>query len=175
MLALDFSEKSKVVTPEPEPPGDIRAQLAAVLDPNHPKRAAFLVPEDAANLRIPDDGIAGLHVVRREEGVIVTTDRMLAELFEQRADDATMALILGYPESKDKLVERCRKPVHKHARAVQARDKDGHVVTECFCSPLMFLRTCEVIARHVPRDGELLIMSPIAAIARRIAMRRVGF
>jgi hypothetical protein len=163
------------MTPEPEPPGDIRAQLAAVLDPSHPKLAAFLVPEDATNLTMPQEGIPGVIVVRRDEGVLVTTDRARAEMFRRSADDTTMAEILGYPEPKDLVVERCPHPPGRHARCVQARDRDGHVVTEACCSGIGLLPTCAELQRHVPPGGELVIMMPIAAIARRVALRWIGF
>jgi hypothetical protein len=161
------------MTPIAEPPGDIRAQLEAAIDREHPKRACFMVPADAANLRDAGDA-PGVLIVRRAEGALVTTDPEVAELFRQRADDSTMALILGYPESKDLIIERCPKPVSQRARAVQARDAAGHVVTEAYCSPIMFLRTCEAMARHVPPGGELVVLSPVASIARRIALRWIG-
>lgn len=163
------------MTPVPEPPGDIRAQLAAVLDPQHAKQACFLVPEDAESLTIPEVGIDGLMVVRRTEGVLVTTDPVRAKMFERSAADDTMAAILGYPESKDVTGQRCPRPVSQRARAVQARDEAGHVVTEAFCSPVAFLPTCAEMQRHVPAGGRLVILSPTAAIARRVALRWIGF
>lgn len=163
------------MTPIPEPPGDIRAQLAAVLDPDHPKLACFLVPEDAKNLAIPEEGIPGLIVVRRDEGVLVTVDPERAELFRAGYDEPTMARILGYPECKDEIARRCPRPVSRHARSVQARDSGGHVVTEAFCSPLAFLPTCAAMARHVPPGGELVVMAPTHSIARRVALRWIGY
>jgi hypothetical protein len=160
--------------PVPEPPGDIRAQLAAVLDPSHPKLACFMVPDDAANLKIPEEGIPGLIVVRRAEGVLVTTDRTRAEMFREAADETTMAQILGYPEAKDLIAERCPKPPGQTARCVQARTRTGHVITEACCSGIGLLPTVAELRRHVPPDGDLVIMSPVASIARRIALRWIG-
>lgn len=161
--------------PVPEPPGDIRAQLAAVLDPQHAKQACFLVPEDAQNLTIPEGGIDGLLVVRRAEGVLVTTDPARAGMFERSATDATMAEILGYPENKDQIVARVPAPPGQHARCVQARTLTGHVVTEACCSGIGLLPTCTELARHVPPGGEMIITTPTAAIARRVALRWIGF
>jgi hypothetical protein len=48
-----------------------------------------------------------------------------------------------------------------------------HVVTEAFTSPLGFFETIEAIERHVPEDGQLVILSPVLAIMRRVAMRWV--
>ena len=159
---------------EPEPPGDIRAQLAAVLDPAHPKLAAYLVPEDAKGLTIPEEGIPGLIIVRRDEGVLVTTSASLAEMFRQAVDEATMALILGYPEPKDLVAERSPRPAGLHARVVQARTRSGHVVTEACCSGVGLLPTVTELSRHVPPGGELVILSPVAAVARRVALRWIG-
>lgn len=164
-----------MTSPVPEPPGDIRAQLAAVLDPSHCKQACYLTPEDARHLTLPEGGVDGLIVTRRAEGVLVTVDRRRAEMFEQSASDATMAAILGYPEPKDETGRRCPHPVSEKARAVQARTGTGHVVCEAFCSPVAFLPTCAEMARHVPAGGTLVVLSPTAAIARRIALRRIGF
>jgi len=160
--------------PDPEPPGDIRAQLAAVLEPAHPKKACFLVPEDAANLRLPEEGW-GLIVVKRHEGTLVTLDPARAELFKARADEAAMAQILGYPEDKDTVLARCpRNPGHT-ARAVQARTRTGHVIQEACCSGVGLLPTVAEVQRHVPPGGRLVVLSPTASIARRIALRRIGF
>lgn len=159
---------------EPEPPGDIRAQLAAVLDPAHPKLACYLVPEDAKGLAIPEEGIPGLIVVRRAEGVLVTVEDWRAELFRQAADEPTMALILGYPEDKDQVAERSPRPAGLHARVVQARTRSGHVVTEACCSGIGLLPTVAELQRHVPPGGDLVITSPVAAVARRVALRWIG-
>lgn len=162
--------------PDPEPPGDIRAQLAAVLDPAHPKQACFMVPEDARNLTIPEGGLPpGIFTVRREDGVLLTTDRHRARMFEQSADDITMAQILGYPEDKDTVLKRCPRAPGHTARAVQARTHSGHVVTEALCSGVGLLPTVAEMQRHVPPGGRLVILSPTASIARRIALRRIGF
>ena len=118
--------------------------------------------------------VPGLLVVRRAEGTLVTFDEARAAMFEEAADDSTMALILGYPESKPEIAERCPRPVSQRARAVQARDQGGHVITEAFCSPSMFLPTCEAMGRHVPPGGDLVVLSPVASIARRIALRWIG-
>ena len=159
--------------PVPEPAGDIHAQIAAVLDARHPKVACFVVPKNLPDLpRLP----AGLRVVTRREGTLVTTRAALAELFEGSAeDDFTMARILGYPEPKDVVVSRCRGLPAVNARAVQARDQHGRVITEAFASPFGFLAAVEAMREHVPAGGELAVLSPILAISRRVALRWVGF
>jgi hypothetical protein len=165
------------VTPVPEPAGDIRAQIAATLDRNHPKRACYMVPEDAERLDL-EALPQGVYAVQRTEGTLVTTDLGIAELFdaapaETDAFDRVMAEILGYPEDKATAVARCRGKPAVYARAVQARDAIGHVVTEVFASPVGFLPACAAIQEHVPARGRLVIMSPAAAISRRVAMRWV--
>ena len=134
-----------------------------------------MVPEDAANLSIPPEGIPGLHIATRDEGVLVTTDLDLAVMFDHEYSEPVMAQILGYPEDKLLTGERCPHPISHRARAVQARDAEGHVITEAFCSPAAFFETYAAVARHVPSDGDLIVMLPVAAIARRVAMRWIGF
>ena len=155
----------------PEPPGDIRAQLAAVLDPNHPKHACFLTPADAASV-VGLSKVPGIVVVQRAEGTLITTSPMLADLFRNGYSEPTMAQILGYPESKDEVIENSPHPVILTAWAVQARDAAASVVTEAFCSPSMFGPTCEAMLRHVPQGGQMVVLSPIAAITRRVTLRQ---
>jgi hypothetical protein len=165
------------VTPVPEPAGDVRAQLAAALAPYGPKRAAFLVPRDAQGLDPAEFRNAGVYVAEREEGMLVTLEQSLAEAFNDAPEgddfDRVMAEILGYPEDKHTVVSRCRGKPATVARAVQARDAEGHVVQEAFCSPLGLLETCAAVQQHVPPGGSLEILPPILAMSRRVAMRLV--
>jgi hypothetical protein len=155
--------------PVPEPAGDIEAQLMATLDPDHPKRACFCVPQDAHLIPPTLDA----YIVGRPEGTLVTLHKQLADAFQRSADDVTMAWLLSYPEDKATVVARCHGRPAIEARAVQARDADEHVITEAFASPVGFLMTCAAIERHVPEGGRLVILSPVAAITRRVAMRWV--
>jgi hypothetical protein len=163
------------MTPTPEPVGDIKAQLAAVLDPAHPKRACFLVPEDMP--QIPHK--LNATVVARAEGVLVTQDQDCADAFSlafAQADpfDRTMAEILGYPEAKPDVVAACDGQPFNRARAVQARDKDGNVITEACCSPGCLEETQDVLKHHVPEGGTLVVLTPLEALARRILLREAG-
>lgn len=154
----------------PEPAGDIRAQIAAVLDPSHPKRAAFLVPEDAVNLQwecLPE----GVYAASREEGVLITTLYPMAEAFEacpSEQFDRVMAVILGYPEAKPDIEMWCQGNPAR-ARVVQARDPMGHVIQEAIASGPRLLDTAEAFKPY----GELVILQPAAALQRRIALRWV--
>jgi hypothetical protein len=161
--------------PTPEPAGDIKAQLVAVLDPDHPKRACFLVPEDITQIPYGLNAI----VVARAEGVLVTQDQACADAFSlafNQADyfDRTMAEILGYPEAKPDVVAACDGQPFNRAHAVQARDQDGHVVTEACCSPGRLEETQEVLKPHVPTGGKLVVVTPLEALARRILLREAG-
>jgi hypothetical protein len=158
--------------PVAEPAGDIRAQLAAVMDPSHPKAACFVVPQDAHLVPL----VLNAFIEARPEGTLVTTDEALADLFRYAPDDPydfdrTMAQILGYPEDKALVVSRCRGAPAVNARAVQARDAGGHVICETFASPIGFLGACEAMAKHVPPGGQLVTIGAVIAISRRIAMR----
>ena len=157
------------MTPIPEPPRDIEAQLRACLDVDHPKRACYCVPEDAHLIPPSIDA----YVVARPEGTLVTLHKRLAEAYQRAADDTTMAWVLGYPESKPVIVERCGGQYITRARAVQARDADGAVITEAYCSPWGLLETCDELVCHVPYGGQLAILLPFESISRRVAMRWV--
>jgi hypothetical protein len=159
------------VTPLPEPAGDIRAQLAAVMDPAHPKRAAFLVPANAVRMPL----VTSAHIVPRSEGVLVTLDADVARAFrrapsETDAFDRVMATILGYPEDKALVVSRCG----GNSRAVQARDAEGNVVTETFASPAGLDAARDAMRRHVPPGGELVELTAIEAISRRVLLWEAG-
>jgi hypothetical protein len=163
------------MTPLPEPAGDIRAQLAAVMDPAHPKRAAFLVPANA--IRMPCAPEA--HIVMRPEGALVTLDADLARAFQSAPDDTdtfdrTMADILGLPEAKPDMVAACGGRPAAMARAVQARDADGNVVTETFASPTGLDAARNAMRRHVPPGGELVELTAIEAISRRVLLWEAG-
>jgi hypothetical protein len=154
-------------SPVPEPAGDIEAQIMAALDPDHPKRACFCVPQDAHIVPRTLDA----YIIDRPEGTLVTLHKQLADAFQRSADDVTMAWLLGYPEDRITALKRCCNQPAIAPRVVQARDADDHVVSEALTSPLGFLKTCSAIQKHVPEDGKLVILKPVAAITRRVAMR----
>ena len=118
----------------------------------------------------------GAFAAIRDEGALVTCDHALAVAFETApaetdAFDTAMADILGLPEPKPLMVERCRGQPELYSRMVQARDAEGHVITETCCSALALFDAVEAMHAHVPPGGELVILGSISAIARRIAMR----
>lgn len=150
----------------PEPVADVVAQINAALDPLHPKPAAFVVPGNVVPGRLPPSA----HVVSRPEGTLITLDAALAAQFAAGADDATMAAVLGYPESKLDVIRNCAGDCAR-ALAVQARDAEGNVVSEALCSPSGLSRTVAVMSAHVPAGGQLKILTPTAGIERRLMLR----
>jgi hypothetical protein len=109
----------------------------------------------------------------------VTQDQACADAFSSapnRPDffDRTMAEILGYPEAKSDVVAACNGQPFNRARAVQARDKDGYVVTEACCSPGRLAETQDALQAHVPTGGKLVVVTPLEALARRILLREAG-
>jgi hypothetical protein len=162
-----------MMLPFPEPAGDIRAQLAAMMSDEHPKLACFVVPLDAA--QIP--GALRAYIEVRAEGVLITRDRDRADAFRaaphDNADafDRTMAAILGYPEAKPDVLAACAGRPISDARAVQARTADGYVVTEAFCSPAGLKLTQTEIGKHVPPGGQLCVLTTVEAIGRRLMLR----
>jgi hypothetical protein len=139
----------------PEPRRDIAAQIAAMLDPDHPKDAVFIAAgnEDA------------LSVVVRPEGVLLTTDQRKAAAFRAGVDDVGMARILGYPEAKLAAIlggDPC---------LVQVRDRDGSVVQEAVSSAAKAAATADALAHYRPEGGSIIVLSPADAMRRRLTLR----
>ena len=162
------------MVPVPESAGDIRAQLAAVMDPHHPKRACLVMPEDHGQIPY----VLNAHYATRPEGTLVTTFAPAALMFEAaeagEAFDRTMAVLLGIPEDKHSVAQRCDGRPELYSRSVQARDAEGNVISEAFASPQGLHATVVALEGHVPPDGALVIMKPVDAISRRIATRCAG-
>lgn len=141
----------------PEPKCDILAQVRAMLDPRHPKKAVFLCPYNDVPIVPPD-----VERITRPEGTLLTRDPELARLFaEGPRDDMTMATILGYPEDKGTAL---RKGV---AWVLQACDAWENVITEAVCSEEGFDATFEALRQH----GPIRPLTPLAAQIRRIRLR----
>ena len=165
----------------PEPEGDIRAQINAVLNPEHPKRACFTVRENY-DIALPPEAYDGREVYSepRLEGCLFTVDKELAEIFRRAphyppaAFDAVMAEILGYPEPKGDVIRRCSGRLFVRARAVQARNASDWVVHEALTSPAMLDCTLEELQKHVPSDGRLVVLTPTEALGRRLLLREAG-
>ena len=159
----------------PEPEGDIRAQCKAMLDPDHPKRAVFLVPADRD--RAPT--MLRVLVEHRPEGTIFTKSDQLATAFlcapsDESGFDRVMAKILGLPQDKRSVCLACEGRPMARARIVQACDADGWVVTEAAAGPEQLQKTSEALQKHVPPGGSLRVMTPIEALGRRILSREAG-
>ena len=90
------------------------------------------------------------------------------------AFDRTMAVLLGIPEDKWSVAQRCDGRPELYSRSVQARDGQGNVISEAFASPQGLHATVIALEAHVPPDGALVIMKPVDAISRRIATRGTG-
>lgn len=166
-----------LMLPLPEPAGDIRAQLAAVMSLEHPKRACYVVPEDAHQIPL----VLAVSIVARPEGVLVTHNLQAEAVFRTSTPDITtdefdrmMAWILDYPEAKPDIVPACGGRPVANARAVQARSAEGYVITEAFCSPAGLEATQAALQTHVPPGGSLCVLTPIEAIGRRLVLREAG-
>jgi len=162
-----------------EPEGDIRAQLRAMLDPDHPKRAVFVVPEDRERALMTRDPAVGLIIESRPEGTLFTKSDQLATAFlcapaDDVGFDRVMAKILGLPQTKREVFLACEGQPMARARIVQACDADGWVVTEAAAGPVHLQTTSEALQKHVPPGGSLHVMTPIEAIGRRLLLREAG-
>jgi hypothetical protein len=161
--------------PFPEPKGDIRAQLAAVMDPDHPKRACFVVLEDAGQIPY----VLNAFIETRPEGTLITTSEDWANAFrcfpsEPVLFDRSMAGVLGYPEAKDDVVQNCAGRPVANARAVQVWDADGWVIIEAFASPVGLQAAQDELRQHIPPGGSMVVLTPIEAIGRRLLLREAG-
>lgn len=150
--------------PIAEPSCDVRAQIAALVDIKHPKKAVFLVPENRLDIPVDTDGVVERY--DRLEGTLLTNDPVRIELFKARVDDVAMAWILGYPQDKAAVVKACNGDPLR-AIAVQARTPDGAIVTEVFVSPARVEGAKEHLAAH----GMIVTLTATEAIARRLSLR----
>lgn len=146
----------------PELDRDIDAQLRALADPDHPKRAVFLARgNDLGCRKLP----AGLFVERRAEGTLVTDCANLAHHFRdlEFVTDAHLAEILGYPEVKADVLEA------GDGYVVQALDRDGCVIFECAVTYRGLYSGMGAASEQVPADGRLEVTTIQSALSRRIA------
>lgn len=154
-----------VVTPEvtpttPEPPSDISAQVAALVDRKNPKDAVFVAAGNES--AIPDKLPKRIEVVRRPEGVLLTDNKDKAAAFRdaEKLDDASLAQLLGYPETKQEAVASGNPAV------VQGTDPVGNVVAETLASPEGVPAAEAAVAAQAP---DVHVTTPEDAQARRTA------
>lgn len=132
----------------PEPRHDLRAQFHSMLDPRSAKDSVF--------------------VARRPEGTLFTTHIGKAHHFARGGvDDASMAGILGYPETKAQAM------ASGSPRVVPGISPHGHVVYEAAASPHGEWVARNMASRHAV--GGLVRTVPVAhALARRMHFARGG-
>lgn len=114
------------ITPtEREPLCDIEAQLRALLDPDHPKRAVWIsrgTPDHAMTQFAVADGYDALKL---DAGTLYASEHDCGRLADDPSEE-TLSVILDYTEPKSGIALQSAVwwPV------VQARDTEGHVVWE---------------------------------------------
>ncbi len=146
----------------PEPASDIHAQIAALGNPHHPKDAVFVSRGDEG--AIPHGLPPGIAVIRRPEGVLLTTNRGKAEAFQSpHLTESGMAHILGYAQDKDGM------RAAGNAVGVQARDHQGNVITDAAASRDHIGAMVRALAPHA-QGGSISITHPSVVIARRAAL-----
>jgi hypothetical protein len=137
----------------PEPLCDVLAQVRALLDADHPKRAVFIAKGTELPETIPDSLIR----IDLPEGSLLTVDIAKANRFSGDLTDDIMADLLDLPESKTTLTE--------HHFVVQAVDGAGCVITECATSAHRATETIERLRTH----GIIRITDVLGALNRRLA------
>jgi hypothetical protein len=145
----------------PELECDIDAQIAALLDPDHPKEAVFLARGNSlGNRKLPP----WIFVECRAEGTLLTNRAHVAASFQaaEPLTDDLLAAILGYPESKADLIGRGDPLV------AQALDAKGCVVFEAGCSKAGLDAALAAAAEQVPEGGCVHMTTVEDALGRRI-------
>jgi hypothetical protein len=148
------------VTPTlPEPAQDIRAQLQAVAAGNKP--AMFVAAGNQS--AVPENLPSSLHRADRQEGTLITGDRDQAQRFMAGGlTDDHLASYLGYPQPKSEAL------ASPGASLVQARDRQGNVVSEAVTSRDRVPDAMRMLASHAP-DGDVMETHPVAMVRRRLA------
>lgn len=146
----------------PELEKDIDAQLRCLCDPDHPKSAVFLARGNSLGARkFPPD----IFVETRTEGTLITDSASMAAMYrlEDHISDGLLAAMLCYPQAKSDVME-CGDGL-----VVQAIDKAGCVIFECAASQNYIQAALDEAERQIPPGGHTAVVSPQAALARRIA------
>lgn len=146
----------------PELEKDIDAQLVCLCDPEHPKTAVFLARGNSlGDRKLPP----GIFVESRAEGTLVTDSANLAAMYrlEDHITDELLAAMLCYPQAKADVME------YGEGLVVQAVDKAGCVIFECAVSQDFIQAALGEAERQLPPGGHTAVVSPQAALARRIS------
>lgn len=154
-----MAEESGVtaITPtECEPLCDIKAQLRALMDPDHPKRAVWLSLCNAQKFDLML--CPGLRRLDLEAGTLYASEHDCGRLMDDPSEE-TLSQILDYTEAKSGIQ-------HQSAAwwpVVQARDAERHVVWEQVAS---WGRVGEAMRRAV-LYGRLAVLTMDEVLARR--------
>ncbi|WP_298800100.1 hypothetical protein [uncultured Devosia sp.] len=163
MDAADFARFSRraVMPTVRELDRDIEAQLRALMDEDHPKKAVFLAAGTELKWGLP----VWVFVERREEGTLITVSAELAYIFKTmpKVTDGALAAMLGYPEAKADVLDSGGGAV------VQARDRDGNVIWEAFASYARMQLSIDAAARQVPAGGDVHVTTAELALQRRFS------
>jgi hypothetical protein len=141
---------------EPEPLCDIMAQLAALLDPAHPKRAVWVSIGTLPVLMAAP--FMGIHRLDLDAGTLYASEHDCGRLADDPSEE-TLSVILGYTEPKSGIIAQPAVwwPV------VQARDAQGCVVWEQIAS---WQRVDEAMA-HAGRYGRRAVCTMDEVLQRR--------
>jgi hypothetical protein len=143
-----------------EPAGDIAAQIAAMVEPGHPKDAVFVARGTGMPQTIP----SGVTVIVKKDGTYLTTNPQKAASIRglKKITDKQRAAFLDIPESKSEVATGPGLPV-----AVSAKDAAGNVVAQA-ATPLAGPNTAAVAAQ-TPPGGVTDVQTIPDALAERQA------
>jgi hypothetical protein len=158
------------ITPtEPEPLCDIYAQISALIDPDHPKRAVW-ISEATRFVGLMDDDIAQLDLPGR--GTLYASEHDCGRLADDPSEE-TLSVILDYTEPKSGIIAQ---PAVWYP-VVQAHDARGCVVWEQIAS---WQRVAEAMARAqlygrpAIRTMDLVLQRRARLIAEECRAARTG-
>lgn len=147
----------------PEPVGDLRAQIADLVNHEHPRDAVFVARANEGD--IPSRLPSRVKEVMRPEGTLLTTNYDKAVEFQNEPvmTDGHLAHILSYPQPKGEALES-GDPV-----VTQAVDDHGNVTFETLTSPDKVGEAVKTAQEQAP-GTQVHVVTPDEAQARRAAL-----
>jgi transcriptional regulator with XRE-family HTH domain len=161
VAAAAASSERQVSPSTAEPIADLKAQVAAMLDPASDRDAVFV----AEGQQAPSAPKGVRKVTRNGIGTLLTTNEKKAQEFRtKKLTDETLQRIIGYSENKADVVRRGEEPV-----VVQAQTPDGAVQAEQIATRRGAPAAAKAVAKLGTKGAKVVATSVAAAQARRAA------
>ncbi len=159
--AAAASSEQQVSPSTPEPIADLKAQVAAMLDPASDRDAVFV----AEGQQAPSVPKGVRKVTRNGVGTLLTTnDKKAQEFRTKKLTDETLQRIIGYSENKADVMRAGEEPV-----VVQAQTPDGAVQAEQIATRRGAPAAAKAVAKLGTKGAKVVATSVAATQARRAA------